>query len=109
MAFAGWTQADIDAYSGPSEGVVTKLAENIRSKLDSTYCLCESGTAGPTGGQTRNRQPGYVALAVSRLDGTISKEMETGLGNDREKNMLAFAEEGLRLLKEIVQDDAARL
>ena len=54
---AGWTEEDIKSYAGPTLGVVTKLAEDVRGKLDSTYTICESGTAGPSGGVTRNRIP----------------------------------------------------
>ncbi len=57
MAFAGWTEEMIKAYKGPTEEVVQGLAENVRRTLESTYCICESGTAGPTGGNTRNRTP----------------------------------------------------
>ncbi|CAD6571996.1 MAG: hypothetical protein CYPHOPRED_004683 [Cyphobasidiales sp. Tagirdzhanova-0007] len=102
IAFAGWTQADLDAYAGPSPDVVSNLAKNVQQKLESTYCVCESGTAGPTGGQTRNRQPGYVALAVSGPTGVNVKEVETSLGADREKNMLAFAEEAFKLVKDVI-------
>lgn len=57
IAFAGWTQDDIKAYTGPTEEVVKGLAENVREKLAADFCICESGTAGPTGGSTRNRTP----------------------------------------------------
>jgi len=57
VAFAGWTEEMIKAYKGPTEEVVQGLAENVRRTLESTYCICESGTAGPTGGNTRNRTP----------------------------------------------------
>ena len=57
IAFAGWTEETVKAYKGPTEEVVKGLAENVREKLGATYCICESGTAGPTGGNTRNRTP----------------------------------------------------
>ena len=57
IAFGGWTQESIKAYKGPTTDIVAGLAENIRGKLESTYTVCESGTAGPTGGNTRNRTP----------------------------------------------------
>jgi hypothetical protein len=41
IAFAGWTQANIDNYKGPSPEVVAGLAENVRLKLGSTYTVCE--------------------------------------------------------------------
>lgn len=59
IAFAGWTPAHIENYKGPTPQIVTGLADNVRGTLGSTYTVCESGTAGPTGGSTRNRTP-YV-------------------------------------------------
>ena len=41
VAFAGWTQANIDNYKGPAPEVVSGLAENVRQKLGSTYTVCE--------------------------------------------------------------------
>jgi hypothetical protein len=49
---------------------------------------------------------GYVALAVSSGSGTYTKEVETGLGTDREKNMIQFAVEGLKLLRDVIKGDA---
>ena len=49
---------------------------------------------------------GYVALAVSTERGTPTKEVETGLGGDREANMVAFAVEGLKLLRSVIQGEA---
>ncbi|TKA63800.1 hypothetical protein B0A49_06320 [Cryomyces minteri] len=92
IAFAGWTQDSIKAYRGPT--------------LGSTYTVCESGTAGPTGGQTRNRQPGYCALAVSCDKGTFTREIDTGLGGDRQANTIRFAEEALRFVGEVMRGEA---
>lgn len=49
---------------------------------------------------------GYVALAVSTASGTYTKELSTGLGGDREKNMVAFAVEALTLLRDVIRGDA---
>ncbi|KAL9073877.1 MAG: hypothetical protein Q9161_002709 [Pseudevernia consocians] len=106
IAFAGWTQDHLKSYKGPTEDVVKGLAENVRRTLGATYCVCESGTAGPTGGNTRNRTPGYVALAVATEQETSTKEAETGLGGDREGNMVAFAVEGLKLLRDVIKGNA---
>lgn len=57
IQFAGWTQDNIKAYKGPTTEIVSGLATNVRSKLGSTYTISESGTAGPTGGNTPNRTP----------------------------------------------------
>ena len=60
IAYAGWTQTDIAAYAGPTPKVVSQLAEHTRKSLESTYAIAESGTAGPTGGSTRNRTPSVI-------------------------------------------------
>ncbi|EDU44711.1 CinA protein competence- and mitomycin-induced [Pyrenophora tritici-repentis] len=105
IAFAGWTQETISSYSGPTPSIVSGLAEHTRSTLGSTYTVSESGTAGPTGGSTRNRTPGYVALAVARSGGaTVTREVETG-SSEREANMVAFALEGLRLLRDVIKGE----
>jgi len=103
-AFVGWTDADTQNYKGPTPDIVTKLADNARKALGSTYTVSESGTAGPTGGNTRNRTPGYVALAVSREGGTVTREVETG-SQDREQNMVRFAVEALTLVRDTIKGE----
>ncbi|OJJ01309.1 hypothetical protein ASPVEDRAFT_82834 [Aspergillus versicolor CBS 583.65] len=101
LAFAGWTQANIENYRGPTTEIVSQMAEHTRQTLFSTYAVSESGTAGPTGGSTRNRTPGYVAIAVSGAHGCSTREVETGSSN-RAENMVSFARETLQLLKEVL-------
>ncbi|KUI55828.1 CinA-like protein [Cytospora mali] len=106
IAFAGWTQADIDNYHGPNPGLVAGLAKHIRTTLKSTYTVGESGTAGPTSSRmSPNGQPGYVALAVVGDNGTLSRDLNTGLGGDRPANMVAFAVEALKLVEEFIAKD----
>ncbi|ORY07541.1 competence/damage-inducible protein-like protein cinA [Clohesyomyces aquaticus] len=105
IAFAGWTSESIKDYKGPMPEIVAGFAEHTRKTLGSTYTISESGTAGPTGGTTKNRTPGYVALAVSSEKGTVTREVETGLGTDREANMVQFAVEGLKLLKDVIKGE----
>lgn len=78
----------------------------MRKDLESTYTLAESGTAGPTGGATENRKPGYVALAVDCERGTFVREVKTGLGGDRVGNMVQFAVEALTLLRDVMKGEA---
>lgn len=71
--------------------------------------LCRSGGGGAEEGGfwlifCGNR--GYVALAVAwEGDGTVTREVETGLGGDREGNMVAFAVEGLKFLRDVVKGE----
>lgn len=106
IAYAGWTQESIQNYKGPTTDIVSGLAKHVRKDLESTYTLSESGTAGPTGGNTPNRTPGYVALAVDTERGTYVKELSTGLEGDRIGNMVQFAVEGLTLLRDVIKGDA---
>lgn len=48
---------------------------------------------------------GYVALAVATEQGTYTREVETGLGSARERNMVAFAAEALKLLRDVLKGD----
>lgn len=47
-----------------------------------------------------------MALAVAGIGGTITREVETGLGGDREANMVAFAVEALNLLRDVLKGDS---
>lgn len=49
---------------------------------------------------------GYVALAVSSTKGTYKRELDTGFGKDRQKNMVGFAVEALTLLRDVLKGDA---
>jgi PncC family amidohydrolase len=106
IAYAGWSQETIANYRGPTTDIVSGLAKHVRKDLESTYTIAESGTAGPTGGSTPNRKPGYVALAVDCDKGTYTRELNTGLGTDRVANMKRFAVEALTLLRDVIKGDA---
>jgi len=110
IAFGGWSQDNLKDYKGPTAEIVAGLATHVRNQLGSTFTLSESGTAGPTnhsftGTLARNRTPGYVALAVASQDGVVTREVETGT-DDREANMVAFAEAGLKLLRDVLKGEA---
>lgn len=49
---------------------------------------------------------GYVALAVATESGVYKRELDTGLAGDREANMIAFAVEGLKLLRDVIKGEA---
>lgn len=106
IAYAGWSEENLKTYKGPTPEICAGLAKHVRKDLGATYTVAESGTAGPTGGETRNRRPGYVALAVDCEKGTFTKEVETGLGGDRVENMVRFAEEALKLLRDVIKGEA---
>jgi nicotinamide mononucleotide (NMN) deamidase PncC len=41
VAFAGWTQDNIDKYDGPTPELVAGLASHVRKTLESDYCVGE--------------------------------------------------------------------
>lgn len=43
IAFAGWTQENVDNYDGPTPKLVEGLASHLRGTLNSTYCIGEVG------------------------------------------------------------------
>jgi hypothetical protein len=46
-----------------------------------------------------------VALAVSTESGTYTRELD-GMGADREQNMIAFAVEALKLVRDVMKGEA---
>ncbi|KAK9783589.1 hypothetical protein SCAR479_00148 [Seiridium cardinale] len=106
IAYGGWTQENTKGYKGPTTEIVSGLAKHVRKDLGGTYAISESGTAGPTGGDTPNRTPGYLALAVDCDKGTFVRELNTGLGTDRVANMKRFTVEALKLLRDVINDEA---
>ncbi|KAL8872519.1 MAG: hypothetical protein Q9174_001863 [Haloplaca sp. 1 TL-2023] len=105
IQFAGWTEETKKNYKGPNKEVVSGLASHVRQRLGSTYCLSESGTAGPgPSGASRERTPDFVALAVATESDVMTEETTTDTGGDREKNMVEFARLGLELLKKTIMD-----
>ncbi|KAF2665448.1 competence/damage-inducible protein-like protein cinA [Microthyrium microscopicum] len=106
IAYSGWTEADVATYKGPTKDNVGQMAKHVRAQMKSSYTLGESGYAGPTGiGSSPNRQPGFVALAVASEEGTYGRELNTG-SSDRAENMLLFAGEALKLLKDVLMGNA---
>ncbi|TNY19676.1 hypothetical protein DMC30DRAFT_417681 [Rhodotorula diobovata] len=109
----GWTDDDTASYDGPTEAICLKLASSCRSQLSSTYCVAESGCAGP-GRPDKYRAevdgPGYCALGLVGEGGTSKGRTvrvpqrrggEEGAGaGARAENMVKFGEAMLELLLE---------
>jgi PncC family amidohydrolase len=96
MAMAGMTPEQFENYRGATPENVAAMAEALRERLGTTWCIAEAGTAGPTGGQ-----PGRSVIAVA---GAVSRGevIETGSA-DREANMVAFATRALGLLRDALR------
>jgi PncC family amidohydrolase len=98
---AGVSAEEYANYRGTTPEMLATLAESMRVRLAATWCIAESGLAGPTG--SRYGAPvGKVAVSVAGpvVRGEVS---ETGL-LDRETNMVEFATLGLLLLNQAIQE-----
>ncbi len=79
----------------------TSLAEATRARLDATWCIAESGLAGPTGSRF-GAPAGQTTVAVT---GPVRRAevFETG-DADREANMAAFTTLALRFLLAAIEE-----
>ncbi|CEH17312.1 hypothetical protein CBOM_03364 [Ceraceosorus bombacis] len=104
VSWAGWTEADLRNYRGPTDAVVSGLAESVAKQLGADYAVGESGIAGPHG-IGRRLPAGFTCVAVSRPQGrAFTRVIRTG-SEDRVQNMHRFALEGLTLLAEVLESD----
>jgi len=71
------------------------------------FWVCWGGWGREAGWLTDCDCRGYVALAVSCEKGTFTREIEqTGHKEDRQANMVAFAVEAFKLLRDVIKGDA---
>lgn len=107
LRLSGWSQEDIDSYTGPSEAVAQRLARTLRLELGATYALGETGWASNSK-DYEGCQPGKVFLSIAGFkDGIKSRELSTGI-EDKTTNMEAFARFAIRFLREVLLDLEAR-
>ena len=86
-------------YRGTTSEMLASLAESMRDRLGSTWCVAESGLAGPTAG--RNAPAGRTLVSVVG-PATHAETIETGSA-DREENMSAFTTFALRALRDAIK------
>jgi PncC family amidohydrolase len=98
-ALAGVAAEQYANYRGTTPEMLATLAESMRQRLDATWCIAESGQAGPTGGRF-GHSPGHATISVAGPL-TRTEEIETGLA-DREANMVEFATRALALLDDAI-------
>jgi nicotinamide-nucleotide amidase len=104
IALAGMSPETYENYRGTTSEMLQALAEAMRARLDATWCVAESGLAGPTGGRS-GAAPGHVTMAVVG-PATRVEVAETGIA-DREANMVEFAARSLRLLRDAIVQASA--
>ena len=100
-ALAGVAAEQYANYRGTTPEMLATLAESMRQRLDATWCIAESGLAGPTGGRF-GANPGKTTLSVAGPV-TRTEVIETGVA-DREANMVDFATRALRYLRDAIKD-----
>lgn len=80
-----------------TEAYAQLVADRIRERLNTTWGVCETGAAGPSGNRYGN-PAGHTCIAVS---GPVNQSatLKTGLSN-REENMWIFTEKVLQLFEQ---------
>ena len=80
-----------------TEAYARLVADRIREHLSTTWGVCETGAAGPSGNRYGD-SAGHTCIAIS---GPVSQSItvETGL-TDREQNMWIFTEKVLQLFEQ---------
>ena len=87
-----------DGMRGATEAFALWQAQSLRAKLDTTWCVAETGAAGPTG-NAYGDPAGHSWCAV--LGEGAQRVVNTRTGSeDRFANMVAFATAALDLLAE---------
>jgi nicotinamide-nucleotide amidase len=100
-ALAGVSADQYANYRGTTPEMLATLAEAMRARLGATWCIAESGLAGPTGGRF-GAPAGKTTLSVAGPV-TRTEVMETGI-SDRIENMVKFTTLALRFLKQATQE-----
>lgn len=97
IALAGMPAEAYADYRGTTPEMLADLAETLRTRLDATWAIAESGLAGPTGGRS-GAAPGRTTIAIAGPRARV-EVYETG-SDDRAANMAAFTTLALRLLRD---------
>jgi nicotinamide-nucleotide amidase len=100
-ALAGVSAEQYANYRGTTPEMLEALAESMRARLGATWCIAESGLAGPTGGRF-GAPVGKTTLSVA---GPVTRTgvIMTGMSG-RVENMVEFTTLALRFLKQAIQD-----
>ena len=100
IALAGVPAKEYENYRGTNPELILSLASSMRDKLGSTWCISESGLAGPGGG----RFGGPPGRTVIGIDGPVQRTetFHTGL-QGREENMSAFTTLTLQFILNAIQ------
>jgi PncC family amidohydrolase len=97
IMLAGVPPEEMANYRGTTAEMIVGLADSMRQRLGATWCVAESGVAGPTGSR-----PGRTVIGIA---GPVSRTetFETGLV-EREANMMEFTTRSLRSLRDALRE-----
>lgn len=107
LKLSGWSQEDIDNYTGPGVSVALRLARNLKFELGTTYTLSETGFASNSRNISHsfdNEKVGTVYFGIAGPNGDSSKIYCTE-SHDRCTNMQSFAIKGLEFLLEKIREN----
>jgi nicotinamide-nucleotide amidase len=90
-------EAELTGITPSTEAYALLFARKIRERLQTSWTLGETGTAGPTGSRY-GHAPGHSCIAVIGPAGERAITVETG-NSDRVDNMRAFSLAALDLLE----------
>jgi nicotinamide-nucleotide amidase len=90
-------EAELVGITPSTEAYALLFARKIRERLQTSWTLGETGTAGPTGSRY-GHAPGHSCIAVIGPQGERAITVETGK-TDRVDNMRAFSVAALELLE----------
>eukprot|EP00937_MAST-01D_sp_MAST-1D-sp2_P000940 g940.t1 len=99
--------AGSDVYVESKRRFVRTVSTGMRDRFGATYCVAESGTAGPEfyiDGITE----GFTAVAVCGPQGVLREAVVRTGHADRKRNMEAFARAALQMLAECLEEEARR-
>lgn len=100
LALKGMHEDMFKDMTGSTEIYALFMARAVRERFEAQWCLCETGTAGPTGSRY-GYAPGRACFAVA---GAIERALTIETGNhDRVSNMYAFAKTGLMLVVDVLK------
>lgn len=100
VALAGVDPEQYANYRGTTPEMLGRLAEAMRSRLDATWCIAESGLAGPTGGRFGDAA-GKVTVSVAGPS-AWNEVFQTGI-SDRVENMAGFTTIALRYMHSVLK------
>ena len=104
IALTGVDPAIYENYHGTTPEMLIALAEAMRTRLDTTWCIAETGAAGPPSDRV-GAPAGRTTLAVVGPV-TRTEVIETGV-MDRGRNMVLFTTLALRFLRDAIRDAPA--